>query len=198
MHRLPNLNPQGLVGAVAYTDGQFDDARYNVTLVQSFAETGGVAVNYARVTSCEKSADGKLAAVTVQDQFSGQSFVVRARAFVNATGPFADSIRSMANPDAKPRIRLSKGVHILLPAEMLSSGDAMLIPKTEDGRVLFAIPWMGTCTRRNHRTRSCSWRRTLLNARRSRVFIAASQPIPCSAGEARPSGWRFRRELALY
>ena len=143
LHRLPNLNPQGLVGAVAYTDGQFDDARYNVTLVQSFTETGGVAVNYARVTSCERGADGKLAAVTVQDQFSGQSFVVRARAFVNATGPFADSIRSMANPDAKPRIRLSKGVHILLPAEVLSSGDAMLIPKTEDGRVLFAIPWMG-------------------------------------------------------
>ena len=143
LHRLPNLNPQGLVGAVAYTDGQFDDARYNVTLVQSFAETGGVAVNYARVTSCERGADGKLAAVTVQDQFSGQSFVVRARAFVNATGPFADSIRSMANPDAKPRIRLSKGVHILLPAEVISSGDAILIPKTEDGRVLFAIPWRG-------------------------------------------------------
>ncbi len=143
LHRLPNLNPQGLVGAVAYTDGQFDDARYNVTLVQSFTETGGVAVNYARVTSCERGADGKLAAVTVQDQFSGQSFVVRARAFVNATGPFADSIRSMANPDAKPRIRLSKGVHILLPAEVISSGDAILIPKTEDSRVLFAIPWRG-------------------------------------------------------
>ncbi len=141
LRRLPNLNPQGLVGAVAYTDGQFDDARYNVTLAQSFAETGGVAVNYARVTSCERGADGKLAALTVQDQFSRQSFVVRARAFVNATGPFADSIRSMANPDAKPRIRLSKGVHILLPAEVLSSGDPMLIPKTEDGRVLFAIPW---------------------------------------------------------
>ncbi|MGB9244907.1 MAG: FAD-dependent oxidoreductase [Candidatus Acidiferrales bacterium] len=140
---LPNLNPQGLVGAVAYTDGQFDDARYNVTLVQSFAETGGAALNYARVTSCEGGADGKLAAVTVQDQFSGQSFGIRARAFVNATGPFADSIRSMANPDARPRIRLSKGVHILLPAEVLSSGDPMLIPKTEDGRVLFAIPWRG-------------------------------------------------------
>ena len=143
LRRLPNLNPQGLVGAVAYTDGQFDDARYNVTLVHSFAETGGVAVNYTRVTSCERGADGKLAAVTVQDQLSTQSFVVRARAFVNATGPSADSIRSMANPDAKPRIRLSKGVHILLPAEVISSGDAILIPKTEDGRVLFAIPWRG-------------------------------------------------------
>jgi glycerol-3-phosphate dehydrogenase len=141
LRRLPNLNPQGLTGAVAYTDGQFDDARYNVTLVQSFAETGGAALNYARVASCAKG--GKLTAVTVQDQVSRQSFVVRARAFVNATGPFADSIRSMANPAAKPRMRLSKGVHILLPADVLSSGDAILIPKTEDGRVLFAIPWRG-------------------------------------------------------
>src|SRR5579862_3784602 len=117
LRRLPNLNPQGLAGAVA--------------------------LNYARVASCEKGADGKLEAVVVQDQFGGQSFVVRARAFVNATGPFADSIRGMANPAAKPRIRLSKGVHILLPLDVLSSDDAMLIPKTDDGRVLFAIPWRG-------------------------------------------------------
>ena len=68
---------------------------------------------------------------------------IRARAFVNATGPFADSIRSMANPSLNPRMRLSKGVHILLPLDVLSSDEAMLIPKTDDGRVLFAIPWMG-------------------------------------------------------
>ena len=143
LHRLPKLNPQGLAGAVAYTDGQFDDARYNITLVQSFAAAGGVALNYARVTAFEKRADGRLAAAIVEDRLRSQSLVIRAHAFVNATGPFADSIRAMANPVAKPRMRLSKGVHILLPAEVLSSGDAMLIPKTEDGRVLFAIPWMG-------------------------------------------------------
>jgi glycerol-3-phosphate dehydrogenase len=143
LRRLPKLNPQGLAGAVAYTDGQFDDARYNITLVQSFAETGGLPLNHVRVTAFEKRADGKLAAAIVQDRFSEESFVIRARAFINATGPFADSIRSMANPNAKPRMRLSKGVHILLPLDVLSSDEAMLIPKTDDGRVLFAIPWMG-------------------------------------------------------
>jgi glycerol-3-phosphate dehydrogenase len=143
LRRLPKLNPQGLAGAVAYTDGQFDDARYNITLVQSFAAAGGLPCNYVRVTAFEKRIDGKLAAAIVQDRFSGQSFVIRARAFINATGPFADSIRSMANPFLKPRMRLSKGVHVLLPLDVLSSDDAMLIPKTDDGRVLFAIPWMG-------------------------------------------------------
>ena len=143
LRRLPKLNSQGLAGAVAYTDGQFDDARYNITLVQSFVAAGGVPLNYMRVTAFEKRVDGKLAAVIVQDRLSGQSFGIRARAFLNATGPFADSIRSMANPFLKPRMRLSKGVHILLPLDVLSSDDAMLIPKTDDGRVLFAIPWMG-------------------------------------------------------
>jgi glycerol-3-phosphate dehydrogenase len=143
LHRLPKLNPQRLAGAVAYTDGQFDDARYNITLVQSFAAAGGVPLNYVRVTGFERRADGKLAAVIVQDRLSGQSFVIRARAFVNATGPFADSIRSMANSSLQPRMRLSKGVHILLPLDVHSSDDAILIPKTDDGRVLFAIPWMG-------------------------------------------------------
>lgn len=143
LRRLPKLNPQGLAGAVAYTDGQFDDARYNIALVQSFAAAAGVPLNYARVAGFEKRADGKLDAAIVKDRLSGQSFVIRAHAFVNATGPFADSIRSMANPSLKPRMRLSKGVHILLPLDVLSTNDAILIPKTDDGRVLFAIPWMG-------------------------------------------------------
>ena len=143
LRRLPSVNSSGLVGAVAYTDGQFDDARFNIVLVQTFAAAGGVALNYARVTALEKSAEGKLAAAVVRDERSGESFTLRARVFVNATGPHADSIRAMANSKLRPRMRLSKGVHILLPEDLLSHQDAMLIPKTEDGRVLFAIPWMG-------------------------------------------------------
>jgi glycerol-3-phosphate dehydrogenase len=143
LRRIPSLNPNHLVGSVAYADGQFDDARYNVALVQTFAQAGGEALNYARVIAFEKSHDGKLAACQVEDQFTHGKFTVRARAFVNATGPFADTIRQIATPGARPRMRLSKGVHILLPLEVMPSSDAMLIPKTEDGRVLFAVPWKG-------------------------------------------------------
>jgi glycerol-3-phosphate dehydrogenase len=143
LSRVPTLDPRRLVGAVAYTDGQFDDARYNIALVKTFTEAGGEALNYVRVTSFKKAANGKISSVEVEDQFTHSRFVVGARAFVNATGPFADTIREMATPGAPPRMRLSKGVHILLPLEVLSSEDALLIPKTEDGRVLFAIPWFG-------------------------------------------------------
>lgn len=143
LHGMPALIPRHLVGAVAYTDGQFDDARYNIALVNTFAETGGEPLNYARVTAFEKAVDGKIVAVKVEDHFSRRRFTVRARAFINATGPYADSVREMASPGARPRMRLSKGVHILLPLEVLSSDDALLIPRTEDGRVLFAIPCFG-------------------------------------------------------
>src|ERR1700730_1638420 len=143
LRRLPSLNPARLVGAVAYADGQFDDARYNIALVKTFTEAGGETLNYSRVIDFQKNTDGRISAVDVEDQLSKRRFVVRARAFVNATGPHADTIRHMATPSVPPRMRLSKGVHILLPLEVLHSSDAMLIPKTEDGRVLFAIPWLG-------------------------------------------------------
>lgn len=143
LRRMPTLQGEHLIGSVIYADGVFDDARYNITLVKSFAHERGEALNYARVVSFEKGATGKLSVANVEDQLTRERFVVRARAFVNATGPFSDTVRELANPGVQSRMRLSKGVHILLPLEVLSSQDAMLIPKTDDGRVLFAVPWMG-------------------------------------------------------
>jgi glycerol-3-phosphate dehydrogenase len=140
---IPALAADRMVGSVAYTDGQFDDARYNITLVKTFAAAGGEALNYARVVAFEKTKNGKIEAAEVEDRISRSHFVVRARAFINATGPHADVLRQMAHAAAPPRMRLSKGIHVLLPLEVLSSEAALLIPKTEDGRVLFAIPWLG-------------------------------------------------------
>ena len=142
LRRMPTLKNDGLVGSIAYADGQFNDAGYNIALVKAFVESGGTASNYLRVTGFQK-ANGTLAAADVEDQLSRQKFVIRSRAFVNSTGPFADTVRGLATPGIPPRMRLSKGSHILLPLDVLPSEDAMLIPKTEDGRVLFAVPWMG-------------------------------------------------------
>ena len=143
LRRMPNVKSDGLVGSVAYADGQFDDARYNITLVLTFTQAGGEALNYARVTALQKDANGKLIGAEVEDQLTHETFPIHARAFVNATGPLSDTIRHLAAPGASPRMRLSKGIHILLPLDVMPSEDALLIPKTEDGRVLFAVPWMG-------------------------------------------------------
>jgi len=142
LHLVPALNPDRLAGAVSYRDGQFDDARYGVTLVKTFAEVGGEVANYLRVVGFEIGSDGKLTAAIAEDDFSGQRFPVRARAFVNATGPFSDDVRSLATPGSQGRLVRSKGAHILLPLDG-EVRDALLIPKTEDGRVIFAIPWLG-------------------------------------------------------
>jgi glycerol-3-phosphate dehydrogenase len=143
LRRMPSLRAEGLHGVVSYSDGQFDDSRYDLCLVQTFVEAGGEALNYARVTGFAKDPAGKLTAAKARDQVAGSEFTIEARMFVNATGPASDFIRQLASPDAHRRLRPSKGVHILFPVDEFQSADALLVPKTEDGRVIFAVPWQG-------------------------------------------------------
>jgi glycerol-3-phosphate dehydrogenase len=138
----PLLQGHGLKGTIAYADGQFDDARYCVALVQTFTQAGGEAINHARVVRLEQDAGEKICAAEIEDQITGAKTTVEARIFVNATGPYSDHIRAMANPEVEKRLRLSKGVHILLPLDDRTT-DAVVVPKTDDGRVIFAIPWLG-------------------------------------------------------
>jgi glycerol-3-phosphate dehydrogenase len=143
LKRMPELKRDGLIGSVEYADGQFDDARYNLALVQTFSGAGGNALNYARVMEFGRDSAGRLCSALVIDQLSSKQFFVQAKIFVNATGPFTDSIRTLATASLPRRMRLSKGSHILLPLEVFPTHAAMLIPKTDDGRVLFVVPWNG-------------------------------------------------------
>ena len=139
LEKSPMLTQQ-MHSAVLYYDGQLNDARYALALAHSADEAGAAVVNYAAVTSFVKE-NGRIQAATVEDQLTGETFTIRATVFLNCTGPYADPIRQMANPALEPRIRPSKGVHIVLPRETLNSDHAILIPKTSDGRVVFAIPF---------------------------------------------------------
>jgi glycerol-3-phosphate dehydrogenase len=141
---IPSLRMDNVVGAVTYADGQFDDARYGLALAKTSAQLGCELINYVRIVGFDHTPDGKLAAAYAEDTISGDRFKIAARAFLNCTGPFADGIRLLANPLATPRLRMSKGIHILLPLDTLRSDTALLIPKTDDGRVIFAIPWFGS------------------------------------------------------
>ena len=102
-------------GKRIYADGQFDDARFGLSLAQTFAQQGGELINYAKAVGFDKDSNGKLAVAEVEDQLTDERFQIRAKVFVNCTGPFADHIRLMANPAVPERLRLSKGVHLLLP-----------------------------------------------------------------------------------
>ncbi len=138
----PTLRPDGLKGAVVYFDGQFDDARLAITLLRTFLDLGGTAVNYARVAGLLKR-DGKVAGVAVVDREAGGEFEVHARGVINATGVFTDQLRRMDDEGAKPLVSPSQGVHIVLDRSYLPGDHAVMIPKTDDGRVLFAVPWHG-------------------------------------------------------
>lgn len=141
LEKLPTLRRQQLYTAVLYYDGQLDDLRYNWALAHTAAAEGATCFNHTAVTSFEKDAQGRLSGAWLHDRYLQQSFFVRGRCFINATGPFADGIRQLAQPTLAPRIRVSKGVHILLPKHMMPGASALLIPQTKDGRLVFAIPY---------------------------------------------------------
>jgi glycerol-3-phosphate dehydrogenase len=139
--RLPLLKPGGLKGGIVYHDGQFDDSRMAFTLAESCTGHGGTVLNYFRVDSLLKNDKGKIEGVKATDTSTGEEFTFKTKLVINATGVFADEIARMDNPQARPTIRPSQGVHLVLDKSFLGGDSAIMIPKTTDGRVLFAIPW---------------------------------------------------------
>jgi len=138
--QMPALAPDGLRGGILYQDGQFDDARLAITLAQTVADLNGMVVNYVKVVSLLKQND-RVSGAMVRDSESGEEFEVRARVVVNATGVFSDEVRRLDNHAAPELLTLSQGAHIVLDKSFLPSGCALIIPRTSDGRVFFALPW---------------------------------------------------------
>ena len=143
---LPTARAEGLKGGVKYWDGQFDDARLALALARTAASLGALVVNYCPARALVHEA-GKVAGFVCEDADSGQRFQVRARAVVNATGVWVDTLRQMdgdaVGRPVKPIVAPSQGVHIVVDREFLPSDHALMVPKTADGRVLFAVPWLG-------------------------------------------------------
>ncbi len=140
IQRLPSIMTRGLKGGVLYHDAQFDDSRLAICLARSITALGGVVANYVRVVSLMKTGRKTVGAV-VKDVLSGAAYEVPARMTVNATGVFADQIRHLDDASEAPVVAASQGTHIVLDSSFLPASTALMVPKTEDGRVLFAIPW---------------------------------------------------------
>lgn len=136
----PTLDPADLKGGVIYHDGQFDDARLAINMAQTAAEQGACILNYCGVKGLLKN-KGKLCGVQVKDGISGKEYEVKCKAVINATGVFSDAIQQMDDVAKEKTIAPSQGIHIVLDAEFLPGTAAIMIPHTDDGRVLFAVPW---------------------------------------------------------
>jgi len=137
---LPGL--KACQGAVAYSDGQFDDARLNLLLALTAAQGGAQLRSHCRVVELEQGPDGRLCGA-VSESGEGVTERWKARVIVNATGIGADGIRQLADPSAAPRMLTSRGSHIVLKEQLCPAGLGLLVPSTDDGRVLFMLPFFG-------------------------------------------------------
>jgi len=141
IERLPAIKRTSLKCGVLYHDGTFDDARLALNLAQTCVDKGGTAINYCKVISLHKDEANRINGVSFVDRESRKTYDIKAKVIVNATGVFADDILDMDVPGSAPIIRPSQGIHVVLNDSFLQSKDAIMIPHTDDGRVLFAIPW---------------------------------------------------------
>ncbi len=138
---VPRIEQKNLKGGVAYKDGQFDDARLAINLVQTAVENGANVVNYVKVIELLKNEEGKVSGVVARDELDGGEFKLEGRCIINATGIFVDDIIKMDAPEEKALVRPSQGVHLVVDRSFLGGDDAIMVPKTSDGRVMFGVPW---------------------------------------------------------
>jgi glycerol-3-phosphate dehydrogenase len=143
LERIPTLEQEGLRGGVLYYDGQFDDSRLLIDLAQTAGDQGAVLVNYAKVVELTFDAGHLIDGVGFEDLETGRRHSLRARCVINATGAFSDTVRRIDDPAARPIIAASQGVHLVLDRSFLPNDSAIMVPRTSDGRVMFAIPWHG-------------------------------------------------------
>ncbi len=138
----PGLESKRLAGAIRYWDGQFDDARFAVALARTAIDEGAIVLNYCRARRLIMEGGG-VAGVGIEDRETGECFDVRGRCVINATGVWVDALRKLDEPAAADLVAPSQGVHLVVDRDHFPSSTAMLVPKTADGRVLFAVPWLG-------------------------------------------------------
>jgi glycerol-3-phosphate dehydrogenase len=143
LERLPLLKKEGLLGGVVYHDGQFDDSRLAISIAKAAINNGAVILNYFRVISLIKNDNGEITGIEAKDLLSDAQYNLKSGLVINATGVFADTIHRMDDPSSQLTLRPSQGVHIVIDRSFLQGNSALMIPKTDDGRVLFAIPWYG-------------------------------------------------------
>lgn len=138
---IPAIQTDGLRSGIRYYDGQFDDARLALALAATANDHGATVCNYVAVTGLLRKDGGMLTGVTARDCETEDVFEVPAKVVVNATGPFSDAVRRMEDPEASPIIAPSQGVHVVLDRSFLAGDSAIMVPHTDDGRIMFAIPW---------------------------------------------------------
>lgn len=141
LKEIPQIETKGLRGGVVYYDGQFDDSRMGINLMQTAIEQGSTVANYIKVTDLLKDEQGKIKGVKVFDILGEQEYTLNGKVVINATGIFVDNLMQIDEPHKDNIVRPSQGVHLVVDKSFLGGNSALMVPKTSDGRVLFGVPW---------------------------------------------------------
>lgn len=145
LKKFPVIKKEGLAGGVKYYDGSFNDSRLIISLLQTASDFEAECRNYNEVTGFTYDENGKITGVEVLDKINNKTYKVLGSSVINAAGVFADKVNVLDEENAKKMLDLSTGIHIILDKKYLPSKEGLMIPKTEDGRVLFILPWLGKC-----------------------------------------------------
>lgn len=143
LKHIPTIKKEGLLGGTMYYDGQFDDSRLIINLAQTAANHGAIPLNYMKVSSFLKNKEGFVEGVRATNMLNNEEHEIHARCVINATGVFVDGLLTADNPEHEPMVQCSQGVHIVLGKKFLPKETAIMVPHTDDGRVLFLVPWHG-------------------------------------------------------
>jgi glycerol-3-phosphate dehydrogenase len=141
LEREPAMRTQGLRGGAIYFDAQVDDARLTIAVARAAHQGGALALPYVRVTGFPKDRSGRVTGAHLRDEISGEEKQLSARLVIVAAGPWTDQVRRLADPQATPRLRITKGVHVVLPRERVGNEGAIIFQSPVDGRVMFILPW---------------------------------------------------------
>jgi glycerol-3-phosphate dehydrogenase len=136
-----SINQKDLTGGIEYYDAGFNDSRLNVLLARTAEQEGACVVNQVELVSIQKNPQGKVNGVVVRDRLTGKEMKVKTKILVNTTGVFIDEVRKLDDPESVPVLYPSQGIHLVFSKEKIPCNQAMIIPKTSDGRVVFLIPW---------------------------------------------------------
>ena len=138
--QLPGIDEANLKGGILYYDGQFDDTRLATDLAITATQHQAVVLNYVKASSLLKT-NGKITGLVAEDTLSGKQYSLQAKAVINATGVFTDAVLQMDEPEEDHLVAPSQGIHLVVDKKFFPGNNALMIPKTDDGRVLFAVPW---------------------------------------------------------
>ncbi|ELI4078811.1 glycerol-3-phosphate dehydrogenase/oxidase [Staphylococcus pseudintermedius] len=139
----PLVKQDGLKGSGYYVEYRTDDARLTIEVMKKAAEQGADIMNYAKVTNFLYDNKEKVNGVAVVDRLGNETFEIKGKKVVNATGPWVDEVRSADYSKNNKQLRLTKGVHVVIDQSKFPLRQAVYFDTEKDGRMIFAIPREG-------------------------------------------------------